>query len=325
MKKAILLLLGISFLLSSCSLFQAPKFVKVNDVKLLDLTADQTLLDMSIIISNPNWFGIGIKTMKVIVMDKNRDKLGEINLTKPLHISKNATDTVYFQIALETRRVTKLISHEASNVNMVIRAEAVAQAIGVTKKINIEQKQSINFTEIFQRLLPQIPSDIRIPTIQANVKKGKGKDKKLVMQKTDIVPAQAAPTKLELFKVIKTSITDVGFKETELTVKFIMLNPFGVAFTLIDFPAEVYINDKYAGKGTLQKPIKFSEDVVNNDGALVFKLNNLNTMLTGGKALLKKDMNYRVEGTLKAAGFGTTIEKAFRFTGTVDMDGKPEK
>jgi LEA14-like dessication related protein len=318
MKKLLIILPVLSLLLSSCALFTAPKFERVHSVKLLELTADQTRLNLSLVISNPNSYAIGLKTMQVTVMDKNRDKLGIIELAEPVSIVKNAADTLYLEINLETRRVTKLISHEASSLDLIIRAEAVAKAFGITKKLTIEQKQQINLTEILEKALPEIPGQIKIPTISARAKNPKS-------QVVILPDNNSSPLEKGLFQVIKTKITDVGLKETELTVSFTMLNPYGIAFTLIDFPAEIWINDRYAGKGMLQKPIRFSEDVAKNEGALVFTLNNYNSLLTASKALLKKDLSYRVEGTLKAAGFGTTIEKQFRFSGLVDMDGKPEQ
>jgi LEA14-like dessication related protein len=309
----IILLLLLTVLLCSCSLFQAPKFERLNDVELKDLTADHTSLDLSLVISNPNWYAITVKTLDLEVTDKTKDRLGTIVMTHPLKIQKHAADTVYFQILLDTRKVTKLVSHSAQNVEFIVNANALAKVFGITKRVKFSQPQQINFTQILEELLPNIPSEFEIPAIQPT------KYRKIVISDPNRNPN---PLKPDIFRIVKTSVTDVGLKETELTVKFVLLNPYGLSFTFRDFPAEVWINDKYAGKGKLANALTFDENVASANGELVFDLNNYSAILLASKALFKKDLHYLVKGTLLAEGFGTSIKKPFRFKGTVEIGKK---
>jgi len=314
MSARILLLLVLGAMLSACSIFKAPSFERLNGFELKDLTPDHTSLDLSIVIHNPNWYAITVKSLDVQVDDKSDAKLGDIVMTKPLKIGKHASDTVYFDIQLETRKVTKLLSHNAQNVEFVVKAKALASVFGISKRVKFQQAQSVNFTQILEDMLPSIPSDITIPTLKTG-------QKKVVITNA---PKTSSPIKADIFKVIKTSVTDVGLKETELTVQFMLLNPYGLSFVFKDFPAEVWINDKYAGKGKLSKPLYFDENVSNAEGKLVFELNNFNSILLASKALFKKDMAYTVQGTLLADAFGIKLSKPFTFKGTVEI-GKKDK
>jgi LEA14-like dessication related protein len=309
------ILLTVALLMCSCSVFKAPKFERLNQVELKDITVDHTSLDLSLVISNPNWYAITVRSLKVEVTDTNSVSLGNIVMTQPLKLEKHKADTVYFDILLDTRKVTKLVSHSAQNVRFIVKANAVAKVFGVSKRVKLEQPQGVNFTKILEELLPNIPSEIQIPTLVA--------DKRRRIQITD-PSKKSSPIKADIFKVMKTSITDVGFKESELTVKFELLNPYGISFTFRDFPSEVYINDKYAGKGKLAQPLFFDENVFKREGELVFELNNWNSILLASRVLFKKDMDYRVNGTLLAEGFGTSIRKPFIFRGTVEI-GKKDK
>lgn len=311
----IAILLILTALLGACSIFKAPEFERLNEVELKDLTPDHTSLDLSIVIRNPNWYAITVKSLDIKVEDMNKDRLGDIVMTQPLKISKHASDTVYFSIDMETRKVTKLVSHNAAKVEFMVKANALAKVFGISKRVKLEQPQSVNFTKILEEMLPSLPSEIEIPTFVADKKRN------LVIRSK---PKPSSPIKADIFKVVKTSITDVGLKETELTVKFLMLNPYGLSFVFRDFPAEVWINDKYAGKGKLAKPLYFDENIASNEGELVFELNNFNSILLASKALFKKDMNYTVKGQLFAEGFGTKISKPFNFKGTVEI-GKKDK
>ncbi len=324
MMRLIPVLLILTLMLSACSLFQAPKFEHVRDVQLKDLTPDHSTLNLSIVISNPNWFSITVKSLDVEVMDKTRDRIGKIVMTQPLRIEKHAADTVYLEISADTRKVASLVSHTSQKVEFIVRPVIVAKVFGVTKKVTIEQPQEVNFTKILEELLPTIPSNITIPTIRTDELKTKGKNRKLVVKDPKLIKTTSSPSKPDIFKVMKTSITDIGLKETELTVKFMLLNPYGVSFTFRDFPAEIWIDNKYAGKGKLAKPIMFDENVFNHEGELIFELNNFNSFILASKALIKKDMDYKVNGTLMAEGFGTTINKPFTFQGTVEI-GKKDK
>jgi LEA14-like dessication related protein len=320
----ILILLGLVVLLSSCALFKAPEFERLNEVQLRDLTADHTKLNLSVVISNPNWYAITVKKLDIEVFNKNREKLSDIVMTQPLKIEKHAADTVYFEIQLDTRKVAKILSYSAQKVEFIIKARAHARVFGISKLVRIEQTEEVNFTKILEDLLPSIPAEIELPLIQAKAKKNGGKDSKLLIRDPDIKPAGSSPLKPDLFKVVKTSVTDIGLKESELTIKFQLLNPYGLAFTLLDFPAEIWINNKKTGRGKLAKPVVFNEITVSSEGEMVFTLNNVNSVLLASGALMNKDMNYRVEGTLMVEGFGTSISKPFRFKGTVEI-GKKDK
>jgi LEA14-like dessication related protein len=320
MKRFIPFLLLIPALFSACSLFQTPKFEGVNEFQLKELTPDHTNVDLSIVISNPNNYSITLKSLNIEVMDCSRDRLGTVTMSKPLLMHKNSADTVYFQIQLDTRKVTKLACHSSRNVEFLVRAEAVAKVFGVTKKVTKELPNQINLTQILEEMLPKVPTDYTIPTINTDsLKKSK---KNLVV--TDPKIANGSHSQADMFKIIKTSVTDIGLKETELTVKFILLNPYGVSFVLRDFPADIWINDKFAGKGRLDSPIIFDENIYSADGELKFELNNFNSLKLAANALVKKDMNYRVEGTLLVDAFDTHITKPFRFKGIVEI-GKKDK
>jgi LEA14-like dessication related protein len=312
----------IVLLLSACSLFKEPVFQKVNDVQIRNLTPSSTNLDLSIVIQNPNWYSITVKSLDVEILDKDAYKLGDIVMTQPLKINKHAADTVFFEISMDTRRVTRLLSYSSDNVQFTVKAEARAKVFGISKLVKIEQKQNLNFTRIVEDLLPSIPSDIQIPTINAAELTGKNKQK-LVIKNTDTLDNKSLLPP-DIFKVIKTTVTDIGIRETELTVRFQLLNPYGLAFTFRDFPSDIHINDKLAGKGKLAKPLVIDENTLSSEGELVFSLNNLNSLLLASGALIKKDLNYRVDGKLLIDGFGTHINKPFRFRGTVEI-GKKDK
>jgi LEA14-like dessication related protein len=319
MRIRLIFLLAVSVLFCSCSLFKAPVFERINDVQLNDLTPDHTTLDISIVITNPNWYSITVKKLQIEVEDRNREKLGNIVMTQPLKMERHEADTVYFEIRMDTRKVAKLLSYSSQKVEFTVKAEALAKVFGISKRVKLEQRQEINFTKIVEDLLPSISSEVEIPAISTNNKTGK-----LIIRDPDIKPPNNSPFKPDMFKVIKTSVTDISFKETELTVKFMLLNPYGLAFTFRDFPSDVWINDKYAGKGRLSKPLVFTENVFSAEGEIIFDLNNFNSLLLASGALIKKDLRYLVNGTLMVDGFGTKISKPFKFRGTVEI-GKKDK
>jgi LEA14-like dessication related protein len=324
MKARFLLPLTIALLACSCSLFKAPGFEGLNETELKDLTADHTNLDLSLVISNPNWYAITVKSLRLEILDKSKDRLGDIVMTQPLELEKHTADTVYFEIKLDTRRVAKILSYSSNKVEFTVKAEAIAKVFGISKRIRVEQDQEINFTKIIEDFLPTIPSEIEIPAIKASDLTKKSKDKKLLIKDSGTDPFRDSPVKPDIFKVIKTSISDISLKETELTVSFMIFNPYGFAFTFRDFPAEIMINGKAAGRGKLASPIVFNENVVQSEGELVFNLNNFNSLLLASGVLVKKDQHYEVNGTLMIDGFGTRITKPFKFRGTVEI-GKKDK
>jgi len=318
MKHIIIILSALTLLITSCALFKSPKFERVNSFQLRELGIAQSKMDLSIVVSNPNWYEIQVKNLEVTVLDKSNSRLSDIRLYQPIDIPKHSADTVYLDIDVDTRAVARIISKSANKVEFIVKARADAKVMGIGKHLEIEQPQSVNFTQILAKVLPQIPEDYTIPTIQT----GKKKNVKPPAGTTLKAEVVVSPTPPEIFKVMKTSITDIGFKETELTVKFMMFNPFGLTFTLNDFPAEVWINDKHAGTGNLGKPISFDENVQYREGEIVFNLKNFNSILIAFKGITSRELNYKVNGTLLAEGFGAKISKPFHFNGTVVIGSK---
>ena len=315
MRRYLYLCLLLPLLITSCSLFQAPQFKGVSNFKLNELTADHTDIDLALVIANPNGFALALKSLNVTVTDTLQNRLGDVTMLQPLEIPKHDSDTLFLEIELNTRQVAKLVSHSSDKVKFIVHAVAVAHVFGITKQISKDLPEQINITEILLKALPQIPTEFQAPSINISKKKQTQKGNFTSGEKKSDT-AKATP---ELFKVLKAGISDMGFKETELTIRFMLLNPFGLTFTLKDFPAQVSVNGTLAGKGRLAKPLVFDEDVYSQEGEIVCTLNNWNSLKLGTNALFKKGLDYVVQGNLQAEGLGVCINKPFAVKGHVDI------
>lgn len=56
----------------------------------------------------------------------------------------------------------------------------------------------------------------------------------------------------ELIKFTKTSLPTLSFQETTVKMHFLLMNPYGLAMTVEDFPCSLTLNSKEIEKGSLK-------------------------------------------------------------------------
>ena len=314
-----LILAAFVLLSAGCRLFQPPKVDRVDRFALTELTPDHTFIDLSLVVSNPNGFAVRLESLNLTLSDKDKNHLSDVRMLHPMEIDGHQADTVYFNIQLDTRPVAKLISHSADKVDFNVHVDGKAKVLGMHVPLRLDLPQSINLTQILEDALPKIPSEFTAPTIKLGGKKKHGDMHSESVSSSDTTGTSPHLQTPDLFKVTKAGLTGLGFKETQFSVRFMLLNPFGLSFTLLDFPSQVSINGTYAGNGRLSHPLVFDENVSSQEGEIICKLNNWNSLMAGSKALLHKQADYQVNGTLSAAGFGVTVNKPFVVKGHVDI------
>ncbi len=298
-----LLLIGLLFIGSGSFLYKNPAIEKIENVSLQELNPDHTIINLSLVVKNPNCFKIGVKTMEVRILDKDKDKLAKVVLQKAIEIEKRSSRTVEFQAVLDTRRVAKLVSYTTQNVLFNIQADARVKVLGVSKNISFEVPYEFDLRTALQNALQKFTATTQTITAGTSVKKGTGNQ-----------------SGQEIFKVIKASLNEIGFTEFQFSIKFLLLNPYGFTFTFVDFPCEVFINDKSAGKGYLTKPLNFNEKVFSQEGELVFKMSHFQSIAGLSKGVLSGEIAYKVNGDAVLNGFGMEIRKPFQFQGKTNIN-----
>jgi len=279
--KNILYLVALSLVLislSSCKLFKSPTVTKIQDVKVISITPDKSTIKISFMVSNPNCYKLKLDQLSVELLNKDRYKVGTATLQKVVQIPKKSTMCLDFNVELETRPVVKMVSSIDQKVQFFITGKGHGKVLGIGKKFKFDEPYELDLKEQLKSIIPKFSTNGQ-----------------------------------SLFKITKTTVEKIGIGETELQVHFIILNPYGLTFNFKGFPAEIYISDKFAGTGNLKNQLKFNENIYSQDGVMVFKLNNLKTILGAVKGAVKGEIRYSVKGRVLIDALGMEINQPYSY------------
>ncbi len=280
----ILLLTILAISLSSCKIFKKPTVDKIRDIQVVSISPDKSVVKVSLIVNNPNCYKLKVDKLNIELQNKDRGKIGAATLSKEVIVPKRSSINVDFNVELDTRPVVKMVSSLDQKVQFYIVGKGHGKALGIGKSFKFDEPYELDLKEHLQNMLTRFSASGQ-----------------------------------NLFKVQRTSVEKIGIGETELQVSFLILNPYGFTFNLKGFPADIYINDKLAGRGNLKNQLGFTEDVYSKDGAMIFKLSNLKSILGAVSGALKGEISYTVKGKVMIDALGMEISRPYEYKGTLPL------
>lgn len=279
--KKILCLCTISSLmvLSSCSwLFKTPTLEKVHGVDVLSIDPDKTVVDVSLSVNNPNFYTLTVEDLDVLLLDKNRDRIGMVALKQAVEIPKKRSNALDFNVSLDTRRTVKAVNHSDQSVYVYISGEGRGKILGIGKNFSFEEPFAIDIKKELENAVSGFKAD--------------GQD---------------------IFKIKRSYIGKMGLAKSSVGVDFIILNPYGLEFTLSSFPATISIGGKECGSGDIAESLSFDETVFSREGTMAFRIRNWNTVVNAVKGAFKGEIEYQVDGNVKIGAYGLDIDQPFSY------------
>lgn len=275
--------------LSSCKFgFKQPKIVKIQDLTISEIKIDNSKLQLSIIVKNPNNYPIRLKELDVKMLDPNRVKVGEAKLKKEIDLPANKNIQLDFLVNVQSRPMIHMVSSINKDLQFFISMKGKGKARGISKSFEFEQPYSIDIKEYLPQFLPNL--------------------KRITSGPTGDQP---------LFKLLRTYVGDYGISKTGLMTDFIVINPYGLSFKLKGFPAEVLINGKVVGTGNIKKELVFNKNVFYRDGTMVFQVSNLKSVVSAAKGVFQGGIDYEVKGTIQIQVMGMDIEIPYAYSGVI--------
>ncbi|MFO8144222.1 MAG: hypothetical protein R6T89_00610 [Candidatus Syntrophosphaera sp.] len=266
--------------LSSCSmLFKTPRLEKVHGVDVLTIDPDKTVVDVSLSVNNPNFYKLVLDDLDVLLLDKNRNRIGMVALKQAVEIPKKRSNALDFQISLDTRRTVKMVNHSDQTVYIYISGEGRGKVLGIGKNFNFEEPFEIDIKKELENVVSGFKAD--------------GQD---------------------IFKIKRSYIGKMGLAKSSIGVDFIILNPYGLQFTLSGFPATIRIGGRDCGSGDIAEPLSFDETVYSREGTMTFRISNWNTVVNAVKGAFKGEIEYRVDGNVQIGAYGMDIDQPFSYS-----------
>jgi len=265
--------------LTSCKLFfKSPVIEKVHDIRVVSIDPDKTVLELSISVHNPNRYKLRMNKLDVDLLSKNREKIGSASLKAMVEIPKKKSNALEFRISLDTRSTIKMINHSDQKVFLYVCGKGSGKVLGSTKVFDFEEPYEVDIQEQLQKVITAFQAD--------------GKD---------------------IFLVKRSYVSKVGFTESQIRVDFIIMNPYGLEFTLSKFPSTINIENKESGTGYLERSLYFNEKIYSQEGSMIFKINNWKSIINAVKGAINGEIGYEVKGKVQVDAYGLKIERPFTY------------
>jgi LEA14-like dessication related protein len=261
-----------------------PSVERVQDIQIVSINPDKSVVNVSLIVNNPNCYKIKLNRLSIELLNKNRGKVGTASLSKEVEIPKKASINLDFMVELDTRPVVKMISSLDQKVQFFIVGIGQGKAMRMGRDFDFDESYELALKDHIDSLLSRFSASGQ-----------------------------------SLFKVQRTSVEKVGLGETELHVNFLILNPYGFSFNFKGFPAEIYINNKQVGKGNLQNQMRFDESVYSKDGVMIFKLSNFKSVFGAVSGVFKGEVAYTVKGKVMIDALGMEINRPYEYKGSIPL------
>jgi len=270
--------------LSACKIFKKPSVDKIRDLQVVSINPDKSVVNVSLIVRNPNCYKLKVNKLNIELLNKDRGKVGTASLAKEVIIPKNSSVNLDFRVELDTRPVVKMVSSLDQTVQFYIIGKGHGKALGLGKNFSFDEPYELDLKDQLQNLLTRFSAQGQ-----------------------------------NLFKVQRTSVEKIGIGETELHISFLILNPYGFSFNFKGFPADIYINDKQVGKGNIKNQLGFTEDVYSKEGVMIFKLSNLKSILGAVGGALKGEIAYTVKGKVMIDALGMEVSRPYEYKGSIPV------
>lgn len=282
-----LLLAGLATLtLTSCNLFfKQPTVEKIHELKVISIDPENTELELAISVHNPNRYKLKLNSLSVALLTRERVQIGSAVLKQPVEIPKKKSNALTFRITLETRPTIKLVNNSDQTVYLYISGSGQGKVMGNTKRFEFEQPYELDIRQHLESVISKFQAD--------------GQD---------------------IFKVKRAYVSKVGLTASQITVDFLILNPYGLKFTFNGFPASIAVSGKDSGYGDLAAPLSFDEKVYSREGTMVFRISNWKAVLNAAKAALNGEIPYEVKGQVRISAYGMDIKRDFTYSDTISIN-----
>lgn len=273
-------LLFIAFLFYTSSGI-TPEIKEVKNLSIKKITNSQIELKVKILAENSSIFSYDIRKMSLNVLHE-KDTIGIINSDTTISFSYKSQNEFDLAITLKTEKVAELLQKDIDTIKLNMFG---------TAKIKL--------------LFFEFDNKINVPF-------------NLPLKESIFNTIQEDTNEEKIITIKSTRISKVGVTKSQLLINFQLTNPYDIDFTLIDYPSQVFINNNYAGEGSLQYPI--SVDTLNktNDGTFVFDLNNFDTITSLFSSIFKGKIEYTTKGTLLLEILNYKVRIPYSFNGVIE-------
>lgn len=258
----------------------APELSELKNISISDFDEDSLNLLVTVAAINKNDFDITIKNFFTNIIYR-QDSIGTTEREKEFTIPASDTFDVKLAAFLSTKKILKLSSDAPDFININLAGTADADLGIITLPVNIDLDYSFN------------PKENISKTVQMDVEQQK------------IISVKKA--------VLKSISMDKSIVEIEFEIK----NPYGINFSVNEYPSTIFINDFESGDGTLGDTIFVETAGSSISGSMIYEMNNVKTLTNLIGSIFKRELAYKTKGMLDLTILDFNLKLPYSFEGVL--------
>jgi hypothetical protein len=258
----------------------APEFKEIKKTEISRFNADSLWVSIVAIAENKNNFDIEIEDLLVNIIHQN-DTLGYALRKDKWELGSLKSGEIQFNVVMESKKILNLLSIGEDSLKFDLTGSTKADLGLITLPVGVDLDFTIAVKEQLGKL---VQSDID--------------NEKIIRIKS------AELKKLSLDK----SIVEIEFK---------IENPYGIEFSVINYPSKIFINDKESGSGNINEVILVHSKENESSGMIKYQLSNTKVFTSLFGSVFSGQLDYRTEGDLLIDILGFNIQFQYKTKGVL--------
>ena len=274
----ILFLITNNFLCTPSGL--APEFKKIKGTEILKFNSDSLWVSIVVLAENKNDFEIDIENLAVNIIHQY-DTLGFAERKEKWIIKSHETGDVQFNAVLGTKKMLEIISYDKDSLHLNLIGSADANLGLITLPVDVDLSFVIAVKDQIAKSIKQDTESDKIITI------------------------------------ISAGLKSKSFGESIVEIDFEIDNPYGIEFSVINYPSKISINGGEAGTGNVDDVIMVNSKGNKSKGKIRYTLSNSKTLASLFGSLFSRKLEYETEGILLIDIMGFNIEFPYSMKGVL--------
>ena len=239
----------------------APEFKKIKGTEILKFNSDSLWVSIVALAENKNNFEIDIENLAVNIIHQN-DTLGFAERKEKWIIQSLETGDVQFDAVLATKKLLEIISSDEDSLKLILKGSADANLGLITLPVDVNLSFVIAVKDQIAKSIKQDTESDKIITI------------------------------------VSAGLKSKSFGESIVEIDFEIDNPYGIEFSVINYPSKISINGSEAGTGNVDNVFMVNSKGNESKGKIKYHLSNSRTISALFGSLLSGKLEYETEGVL---------------------------
>lgn len=258
----------------------APEFKEIKQTEIIKFNSDSLWVSISVIAENKNDFDIDIKNLHVNIIHQT-DTIGLANKDEKFLLKSFETGETKINAVLGTEKMLTLISLDEDSLQLGLVGSAVANLGLISMPVDVDLAFVIAVKDQIAKSVKQDTEDDKIITI------------------------------------VSAGLQSMNLGESIVEIDFQINNPYGIEFSVIDYPSVIFINGDEAGNGNVGEIIMVHSKGKESKGIISYKLSNSKTFTSLFGSLFSGKLEYETKGNLLIDILGFNIQFPYSMKGVL--------